>query len=136
VGFGKENGSILVISYMLYTIEREALLEARKISSCLLECTGGVGIEPCVYAARSPLRFLVVSVVKWGLLWLGVRDPCEPRMLPSTTAGESSNRARSCTYWSFMVKGDNGTDFVVLCVVLRVMRPVRFDHRCLPDIRG
>jgi hypothetical protein len=103
VGFGKEYGSISVISYK-YSTEREALLKARKVSSCLLDCAG-IGIELCFYAARS-LRFLVVAVVKWGLPCLNESDPCAPRMLPSTTAGESSNRARSCTNWSFMAKGD------------------------------
>jgi hypothetical protein len=94
----------LVRSYK-YSTEREALLEARKTSSYLQDCTG-IGIELCFYAARS-LRFLVVAVVKWGLPWRNASDPCAPRMFPSTTAGVSSNRARSCTYWSFMVKGDD-----------------------------
>jgi hypothetical protein len=55
-----------------------------------------------VYAARS-LRFLVVAVVKWILPWLPKFDPCAPRRVPLTTAGEISNRARSFAQLSFMM---------------------------------
>jgi hypothetical protein len=92
VGFGKEYISIAGISYM-YSIEREALVEPRirLMSSELYRDRHDIAF----YAARS-LRFLADPFVKWILPWLPESDPWTPRRLPSTTVGESSNRARSC----------------------------------------
>jgi hypothetical protein len=50
------------------------------------------------YAAARSLRALaIVPFAGRGFVCLEGANPWAPRMFPSTTAGESSNRARSCT---------------------------------------
>jgi hypothetical protein len=112
VGFGKKYSSILLVpSYMLYSIEREALLKARnKLVSSRLYRDRKLCIAFMFYAAALRLRFLVCPFVKWVLPWLPDSGPWPPRRLPSTTAGKRSKRARSCAQLSFMLKGDDGIE--------------------------